>query len=208
MKDKEFPTIGIYAAGLDCRMTNAPITYAMINSVKDKVNDFSPFDVVIVDEAHHIPIAENGMYRTFINAARQRNPRLRIIGLTATPYRMGCGHVCHKDYILNEVCYEVRVGDLIRDGFLCLLRSRVQLIGVKVRGILTPEARERVDAFGFAPVVGRSADGHRVCEYTVYHPYGSGAGMLRYRVIEDETEPFGIYRGVVSSVDIPSPAHF
>ena len=125
VKDKEFPTIGIYAAGLDCRMTNAPITYAMINSVKDKVNDFSPFDVVIVDEAHHIPIAENGMYRTFINAARQRNPKLRIIGLTATPYRMGCGHVCHKDYILNEVCYEVRVGDLIRDGFLCLLRSRV-----------------------------------------------------------------------------------
>ena len=86
--------------------------------------------------------------------------------------------------------------------------SRVQLIGVKVRGILTPEARERVEAFGFAPMVGRSADGHRVCEYTVYHPYGSGAGILRYRVIEDESEPFGIYRGVVSSVDIPSPAHF
>ena len=86
--------------------------------------------------------------------------------------------------------------------------GRAQLSCVRVHGILTPEARERVDAFGFAPVVGRSADGHRVCEYTVYHPYGSGAGILRYRVIEDETEPFGIYRGVVSSVDIPSPAHF
>ncbi|KKL04603.1 hypothetical protein LCGC14_2614400, partial [marine sediment metagenome] len=44
---------------------------------------------------------------------------------TATPFRMAGGQICHKDHILNEVCYEAKVTDLIKDGYLCPLRSKV-----------------------------------------------------------------------------------
>ena len=40
---------------------------------------------------------DNGMYRAFINDAQTRNPNMRIVGLTVTPYRLGVGHVCHKE---------------------------------------------------------------------------------------------------------------
>jgi DNA repair protein RadD len=38
---------------------------------------------------------------------------------------MGCGPICHRDHILHEVCYEANVGDLIAQGYLCRLRSKI-----------------------------------------------------------------------------------
>ena len=38
---------------------------------------------------------------------------------------MGCGPICHKDHILQEICYEAKVTDLINQGFLSNLRSKV-----------------------------------------------------------------------------------
>jgi DNA repair protein RadD len=83
------------------------------------------WDVLMVDEAHRIPFSGEGKYRTFITESQKFNPNLRVIGWTATPFRMAGGQICHKDHILNEVCYEARVTDLIRDGYLCNLRSKV-----------------------------------------------------------------------------------
>jgi DNA repair protein RadD len=36
---------------------------------------------------------------------------------------MGAGMICHKDHILNHLCYSANVGDLIRQGFLSPLRT-------------------------------------------------------------------------------------
>ena len=87
--------------------------------------EFTAFDVIIVDEAHRIPAKGEGKYREFIKMAKLANKNLRVIGFTATPFRMGCGPICHKDHILNHVCYEANVGDLIAQGYLSLLRSKV-----------------------------------------------------------------------------------
>ena len=75
----------------------------------------------VVHNCHRIPAAGEGKYRTFL----RHFPRAIVVGFTATPYRMGAGAICHRDHILNEVCYEANVGDLIRDGFLAKLRSKV-----------------------------------------------------------------------------------
>lgn len=117
--------VGIFSSGLNRRDTEHAITFAGIDSVYKRAGEFVPFDVVIVDEAHRIPAKGEGKYREFIRVAKIANPNLRVIGLTATPYRMGCGPICHKDHILNHVCYEANVGDLIAQRFLCLLRSKV-----------------------------------------------------------------------------------
>jgi len=131
--------IGIFSAGLKRKDWDASILFASIDSIYKRSGDFAPFDVIMVDEAHRIPHSGEGKYLTFLKGCRRWNEQLRVIGWTATPFRMSTGPICHKDHLLQEVCYEAAVTDLIRDGFLCELRSKVgevapDLHGVKRRG--------------------------------------------------------------------------
>ena len=131
--------IGIYSAALNRRDVDSPILFASIDSVFRRSGEFTPWDVIIVDEAHRIPFSGEGKYRRFITECKKINPKLRVIGFTATPFRMAGGDICHKDHILTFISYEAEVQDLINDGFLCKLRSKVgetqpNLNGVKKSG--------------------------------------------------------------------------
>ncbi|MEX0716610.1 MAG: DEAD/DEAH box helicase family protein [Planctomycetaceae bacterium] len=144
---------GIYSAGLNRRDMQAPVTIAGIQSIYKRACEFDPFDLVIVDEAHMIPPSGEGMYRQFLADARKVNPYLRVIGLTATPYRMTTGTICAPDHFLNAVCYEVGVRELIRDGYLCPLvtksgSSKVDTQKLHVRGgeFVAGEVEELMDA--------------------------------------------------------------
>lgn len=119
--------IGIYSAGLNSRNTDAPCIIAGIQSVYKRACEFGRFDIILVDEAHLIPASGEGMYQTFLADAAVVNPKMRVIGLTATPYRLDVGEICAPDHILNHVCYEASVRDLIAQGFLCKLRSKAAL---------------------------------------------------------------------------------
>ena len=79
---------------------------------------------ILVHNCHMIPPKGEGRYREFLQTAKLMNPRVRLIGLTATPYRLGCGMICAPDHLLNEVCYEVGVKELIAQGYLSKMISR------------------------------------------------------------------------------------
>jgi DNA repair protein RadD len=64
------------------------------------------------------------MYRQFLADAKVINPALRIVGFTATPFRLKTGSICTLDGLLNHVCIEVGVRELIRDGFLSPLLTK------------------------------------------------------------------------------------
>lgn len=117
--------LGIFCAGLGRKDYDASITFASIDSIFRHSGSFPMFDFLFIDEAQHIPPSGEGKYRTFIQGCQRFNPKLKVIGWTATPFRMGCGAICHKDHILNEVCYEAKITDLINQGYLCKLRSKV-----------------------------------------------------------------------------------
>lgn len=116
--------VGIYSAGLNRRDTDHRIIAAGIQSVYKKACDLGAFDLIIVDEAHTIPPDGEGRYRSFLKEAMVVNPNLRLIGLTATPYRMSTGMICGPDNLLNEICYEVGVRELIVQNYLCKLKSK------------------------------------------------------------------------------------
>lgn len=116
--------VGVHSAGLRRRDYDHPVIVAGIQSVYQKACDLGRFDIVLVDEAHLIPPDGEGMYRTFLTDARVVNPRLRLVGLTATPFRLKDGPICAPENLLNHVCYEVGVKELIRDGFLSPLISK------------------------------------------------------------------------------------
>lgn len=126
---------GIFSAALGRRDYDASILFASIDSIYERSGDFTPFDVLHVDEAHRIPFKGEGKYRTFIEGCRRFNPKLITIGWTATPFRMNGGQICHKDHILNEICYEAKITDLIKDGYLCQLRSKVGATQPELKGV-------------------------------------------------------------------------
>jgi len=131
--------IGVYSAGLKSRDTEHPIIVAGIQSVYRRAAELDRFDLILIDEAHMLPPDGEGMYRTFLSEARMVNPNVRLIGLTATPYRMTTGMICGPENLLNHVCYEVGVRELIVQGYLCPLktkagRRKVDTSGLHIRG--------------------------------------------------------------------------
>jgi DNA repair protein RadD len=115
---------GIYCAGLNRKDREQKAIVASIQSIYDRACDFEPFDFIIPDEAHGIPPDGDGRYQTFIGDCRKINPNVRIAGLTATPFRMTTGLICTPGGILNSICYEIGVRELIAQGFLCPLVSK------------------------------------------------------------------------------------
>ena len=130
--------VGVYSAGLGRREKTGAVTVAGIQSVYQRAAEFDPFDLVIVDECHLIPADGEGMYRTFLNEAKTLNSNIRLVGLTATPYRMTTGPLCGSAEILNAVCFDVPVVSLIDQGFLSKLISKrvieCDTSGLHVRG--------------------------------------------------------------------------
>lgn len=126
---------GIYSAGLNKRQTKEPVIVAGIQSVYQKACELDRFDLIVVDEAHLIPPDGEGMYRTFFADAHIVNPQVRVIGFTATPFRLKEGMICDAGGILNHVCFEVGVRELIRDGYLCPLVSKGTLHSADTSGV-------------------------------------------------------------------------
>lgn len=115
---------GVYSAGLRRRDTAHPVIVAGIQSIYKRACDLDAFDLVVIDEAHMIPPEGDGMYRQFLADARAVNSHLRIVGFTATPFRLKTGAICTPDGFLNHVCYEVGVRELIVQGYLCPLITK------------------------------------------------------------------------------------
>ena len=113
--------VGFYSAGLDRRDTSNAIILAGIQSVYNRAELFGPRDFIFVDEAHRIdPICEKTMYGQLFSSM----PNARIIGFTATPYRLGTGYIVGEDSWLTAISYQISVAELIGKGYLSLLTSK------------------------------------------------------------------------------------
>ena len=131
--------IGIYSAGLGRREIESDIVCAGIQSIYKKACDVGARHLVLVDEAHLVPHSGEGMYQKFLTDLREINPRCRLVGLTATPYRTGSGELCRPDGIFSRVACEVGIPRLIRDGYLSPITSTpaagsVDTSGLHIRG--------------------------------------------------------------------------
>lgn len=121
--------LGVYSAGLGSRVVGMPITFAGVASVYKNMGMFGHIDILIIDEAHLLSPDSKSMYQGAIAKMRAINPRLFILGLTATAYRMGQGNLTDgeedTDAIFKNVIFDMTdikgFNRLIADGFLCPL---------------------------------------------------------------------------------------
>lgn len=117
--------VGIYSAGLGRRDTAQRIIFASIQSVYKRAAELGAFDIVMIDEAHLVPNGGEGMYRALLSKLREVRPDLRVVGFTATPFRMDSGRLDAGDQrLFDEVVYSYGIGKGIDDGWLSPLVSR------------------------------------------------------------------------------------
>jgi DNA repair protein RadD len=103
-------------------------TFAQVDLALDLAVILAELPEELRDLAHRL------QRQTLTEIAREANlplttvqRRLRIVGCTATPFRLKSGTICTPDGFLNHVCYEVGVRELIVQGFLCPLVTKVGL---------------------------------------------------------------------------------
>jgi len=144
---------GIYSAGLNKRDIDAQILFAGIQSIYKRAYGVQRCDLVLIDEAHLLGESESGMYRQFLRELRQINPMLKVIGLTATPYRMKTG-LLHEGEgrLFTDVAYEVPILQMIEQGYLAPVvpkktDTQLDVSGVGTRGgeFIASELERAVD---------------------------------------------------------------
>lgn len=123
--------VGIHSQGLRRRDVVQPNIFANIQSMRKTLerypNAFGNVGILIVDEAHLVDDKDGGNYDFVIKCLKEVNPYLRIIGLTATPYRLKSGLLTESG-IFTDFCYNktslAKFNEFVHKGYLCKLLSK------------------------------------------------------------------------------------
>jgi DNA repair protein RadD len=118
--------VGMYSAGLGVKDLTKKVTSAAIQSLwKMAYKIPRKIDLLIVDECQDIAETDGTMYRKFIADLKVCNPDLKVIGLSATVFRMSQGMLTDgKNALFDEVIYEYGMLQGITDGYLSPLVSK------------------------------------------------------------------------------------
>lgn len=133
--------MGIYSASMNEKNINF-FTFATIGSIYKKPEFFVHFGLVIIDESHLLGKSSNTMFMKFLNKVNEirkslGKPPLKIIGLTATPFRQDILYKYEdgglysytttklinrmKGNFWTRLLYNVSVKELIDQKYLCPL---------------------------------------------------------------------------------------
>jgi len=112
--------VGVLSASLDRFDYDKSIIIGTIGTIFRRIEKIGKFDLIIIDEAHLTNNDNVGMIRSAIEKLTERNPALRVCGLTATPFR-GDGVWLHKakNSLFTDVAASVEMMELIKEGYLC-----------------------------------------------------------------------------------------
>jgi DNA repair protein RadD len=123
---------GIFVAGLQRKEADRAVTFASVQSVHRNLDQFlEPVSLLVIDECHRLSDDDGSQFQQVIRHLRQRSPKLKLLGLTATPYRLGYGWIYRYHHAgkvrgtdaeqpppFERCVYEVNLTHLIRRGFL------------------------------------------------------------------------------------------
>ncbi len=127
--------MGIYSASIGRKDLGEPITFAGIQSVRNKAKQLGHVDLVIIDECHLVNHKDEGGYRKLLGELKDINPHLRVIGLTATPYRLGHGLITDKPALFDDLLEPVSIEELVFKGYLATLRSKITKAKLDTTGV-------------------------------------------------------------------------
>lgn len=133
--------ISFYSDKLGQKRLTGQVVFASIQSIYKKALQVrGVVDFVLIDECHLISPDASTMYRRFLADLRLNSPCVRVIGYTGTPFRAGSGYLHEgENALFSDIAYEVEIGALIEQGYLCPLvtprmRTQIDTSGVAMRG--------------------------------------------------------------------------
>lgn len=138
----EAPT-GIFSAGMGRKDKYSMITFAGIQSVAKQARYFKDVQLILVDEADLISANQQTSYQKFFAEIRERNPYLKIIGLTATDWRLGYGSIvkqnedelCIFDKVVFDACTVECFNWFIKEGYLLPVVPKHTKLELDVTGV-------------------------------------------------------------------------
>lgn len=120
----------IFSASAGTKSTRHPVVMATPGTVKRSISRFKAnYCAIIIDEAHGL----TPTILAIIEAMREGNPNLRILGLTGTPFRRQTGYIFRQwpDGKIND-------DDTTRDPFFLKSVYRVTAKEMLAEGFITP----------------------------------------------------------------------
>lgn len=119
----------LFSAGLGQKENLRRVVFGSIQSVARNLPRFSePVSLVIIDECHRVGEEEDSQYHQLISHLKSHNPALKILGLTATPYRLGLGYIYNYHYrgmvrtteprFFADCIFELPLRQMIKQGYL------------------------------------------------------------------------------------------
>ncbi|MAX31995.1 MAG: ATP-dependent helicase [Halomonadaceae bacterium] len=132
----------IFSAGLKRKEAARQVVFGSVQSVINGLEAFSAgdFTLLVIDECHRVSLEKDASYRRVIQAMGEANPRLKVLGLTATPYRLGQGFIFHRHYhgmvrgdedcFFKDCVFEQPLRLMVRQGYL----SEPRRIDVAIEG--------------------------------------------------------------------------
>ncbi len=120
---------GIYSAGLERKDTKAKVIFGSIQSVaRAAAGFFADFSLLVIDECHRVSDDEESQYAQVLRKLRVGNPALCVLGLTATPYRLGLGWIYQLNHrgvartgetrFFKKCVFELTLRTMIAQGYL------------------------------------------------------------------------------------------
>ncbi|MGY0217131.1 DEAD/DEAH box helicase family protein [Endozoicomonadaceae bacterium StTr2] len=120
----------IFSAGLKRKEASEQVVFGSVQSVVRNLDAFNDdnFTLLVIDECHRVSAATDSSYHKVINHLRRHNPRLKVLGLTATPYRLEQGWLYRYHYqgavrteddrFFQSCIFELPLSFMIREGYL------------------------------------------------------------------------------------------
>lgn len=146
--------VGIVCASVsNTKILDRKITIASRQSLSNQLDKFSPVNLIVIDECHlmSVPHEDDGdddldQFGTIIQTLKGYNSKTRLLGVTATPYRLNSGYIYGTKNIkgsqpyFSDVHHRITVSELQAIGFLAPLVGKTihadgmeaQLDGIRV----------------------------------------------------------------------------
>ena len=120
---------GIFSASLGKKDWNEKAIFGSVQSVARAPDEFfRDFSLLVIDECHRVSEEGSTQYQEVITKLRGKNPGLCILGLTATPYRLGQGWIYEEapdgelksdqPRFFKECVFELPLSYMIKNKFL------------------------------------------------------------------------------------------
>ncbi|EKO3439647.1 DEAD/DEAH box helicase [Vibrio fluvialis] len=119
----------IFSAGLGRKETDQQVVFASVQSVVRNLDAFkNQFSLLVIDECHRVPDDKSSSYQKVITHLLELNPGMKVLGLTATPYRLGMGWIyqyhtrglvrSEEPRFFRDCIFELPIRYLLDEGFL------------------------------------------------------------------------------------------